>query len=147
MFSFLFLFSEKKRLDISCETIYIIFYIMALFSLNITYNKIECPLRQFCLVKVHLSRNVRKHTFGHVRPAKTQIRLRIRVVWSESALGAFQKAKDAKFPHADNDEWIYCDRVFAARTCQGTLRFIFLRYGSVSYVKKEVGFPSFAAGL
>ena len=35
--------------------------------------------------KVHLSRNVRKHTFAHERPAKTQISLRIRTVWSEYA--------------------------------------------------------------
>ena len=30
-----------------------------------------------------------KITFGHVRPAKIQISLRIRAVWSESSLGTF----------------------------------------------------------
>ena len=30
-----------------------------------------------------------KHTCEHVRPAKIQISLRIRAVWSESYLGAF----------------------------------------------------------
>ena len=33
--------------------------------------------------------NVRRRTFGLRRPAKIQIRLRIRAVWSESTLGAF----------------------------------------------------------
>ena len=43
-------------------------------------------------------------SFGHVHPAKILIRLRIRAVWSESSLGAFWIAKDAKFPHADNED-------------------------------------------
>ena len=42
-------------------------------------NWINCP---------HVSLNVRKRTFEHMRPAKIQIRLRIRAVWSESSLGA-----------------------------------------------------------
>ena len=33
-------------------------------------------------VTIHVSRNVRKRTFWHVRPTKTQISLRIRAVWS-----------------------------------------------------------------
>ena len=41
-----------------------------------------------------------KRTFGLERPAKIQIRLRIRAVWSESSLDAFWIAKDAKFLHA-----------------------------------------------
>ena len=48
--------------------------------------------------------NVRKRTFGHMRPAKIQISLRIRAVWSESPLGAYWIAKDAKFLHADNED-------------------------------------------
>ena len=35
-----------------------------------------------------------KSTFEHVRPAKIQISLRIRAVWSESSLCAFWIAKD-----------------------------------------------------
>ena len=49
-----------------------------------------------------ISRNVRKRTFGHVHLAKIHISLRIRAVRSESTLGAFWIAKDAKFLHADN---------------------------------------------
>ena len=40
--------------------------------------------------------NIKKRTFRHVRPAKIQTSLRIRVVLSESLLGAFWIAKDAK---------------------------------------------------
>ena len=53
---------------------------------------------------ISLSRNVRKRTFEHVRPAKIQIRLRIRTVWSESSLGAFWIAKDAVSPLVENEE-------------------------------------------
>ena len=42
----------------------------------------------FLKYKKRMSRNVRKRTFGHVRPAKIQISLRIRAVWSESSLAA-----------------------------------------------------------
>ena len=49
-----------------------------------------------------MRRDVSKWTFGHVHPAKIQISLRIRAVWSESSLGAFWIAKDAEFLHADN---------------------------------------------
>ena len=51
-----------------------------------------------------------KRTFGHARPAKIQIRLRIRAVWSESSLGAFWIAKEAMCLHADNEDWSDCTR-------------------------------------
>ena len=44
-----------------------------------------------------MSRDVRKRAVEYVRPAKIQINLRIRAVWSESPLPAFWIAKDAKF--------------------------------------------------
>ena len=53
---------------------------------------------------LYLSRNVRKRTFGQMRPEKIQISLRICAVWLESSLGAFWTAKDANFPLADNDD-------------------------------------------
>ena len=43
--------------------------------------------------------------FGHVRPAKIQLSLRIRTVWSESTPGVLWKVQAAKFLHADNDDW------------------------------------------
>ena len=53
---------------------------------------------------VYFSFNVRKRTFSHVRPAKIQISLRIRAGWSESSLGAFWIAKEAKLLHEDNED-------------------------------------------
>ena len=40
-----------------------------------------------------------------VRPAKTQITLGIRPVWSESSLCAQWVAKDPSFLHADSEDW------------------------------------------
>ena len=40
-----------------------------------------------------------------VRPAKTQISLGIRPVWSESSLCAQWVAKDTSFLHADSEDW------------------------------------------
>ena len=58
-----------------------------------------------------------------VRQAKIQIRLRTRAVWSESSLGAFRMAKDARFIHADNEDsdqtarmrrliWVFVGRTY-----------------------------------
>ena len=55
-----------------------------------------------------LRRNVRKHAFGHVRPVKIQISLRICAGWSESSLGAWWIARDAIFLHADKEDWSDC---------------------------------------
>ena len=51
-----------------------------------------------------MGRKVRKRTFGHVRPAKIQISLRIRAVWSESSLGAFWIAEDAAYLRAGKED-------------------------------------------
>ena len=76
-----------------------------------------------------MSRNVGKRTYEYVRPAKIQIRLRIRAVWSESSLGAFRIAKDAKFLHEDNENSVQITQmrrliwVFFWRICQKGLFF------------------------
>ena len=41
-----------------------------------------------------LGLSAKKRTFGHMRPVKIQISLRIRAVWLESSLGAVWIAKD-----------------------------------------------------
>ena len=51
-----------------------------------------------------LSRRMSKPTMWHVRPAKTQISLGIRLVWSESSLCAQWVAKDPSFLHADSED-------------------------------------------
>ena len=56
----------------------------------------------FFLRQKQMSHNVRKHTFGHVRPGKIQISLRIRTVLSVSSVDAFWIAKDGKFLQAQN---------------------------------------------
>ena len=54
---------------------------------------------------VHRSHLITKSTKWHVRPAKTQISLGIRPVWSESSLCAYWVAKDPNFLHADSEDW------------------------------------------
>ena len=88
-------------------------------------------------------RNVRKGTFGIVRPAKIQIRLRYRIVWSESSLGAFLIAKDQKSLNADKEGCDQTDKmrrliwVFVGRTCQ-TVRFRTLWLKHLSMMLKWV---------
>ena len=53
----------------------------------------------------YLNRLMTKPTKWHVRPAKTQISLGIRPVWSESSLCAQCIAKDPSFLHADSEDW------------------------------------------
>ena len=74
-----------------------------------------------------------KMYFQNLRSATIQIRLRIRAVWSESSLGPFWIAKDAKFLRADNEHWSdqtarICRSiwVFAGSTCQ-KIRFLSFR--------------------
>ena len=52
----------------------------------------------------YMSRLVTKPTNWHVRPAKTQISLGIRPVWSESSLCAQRVAKEPIFLHADSED-------------------------------------------
>ena len=70
-----------------------------------------------------MSRLMTKLTYLYVRPAKTQISLGIRPVWSESSLCAQWVAKDPSFLHADSEDSDQTRRmprlirVFAGRTC------------------------------
>ena len=75
-------------------------------------GQVSKVLSFFCAVfRKKVSHNVRKCTFGHVRPAKIQTR----AVWSESWLGAFWKAKNRKFLCEDYEGrlWIDCTDVQA----------------------------------
>ena len=69
-----------------------------------------------------------------VRPAKTQIGLGVRPVWSESSLCAQWVAKDPMFLHADNDDsdqtgrmprliWVFAGRtlILFVLSCRGSL--------------------------
>ena len=72
--------------------------------------------------KMYLSRNMKKNNKMTVCPAKTQISLGIRPVWSESSLCTQWVAKDQRFLHAnseDSDQTWRMPRliwVFAGRT-------------------------------
>ena len=67
----------------------------------------------------------------YVRPAKIQISLRIRAYWSESSLGGFRIAKEAKSLRADNEDSDQTARMrmliwaFVGRICL-TVRFLTL---------------------
>ena len=82
----------------------------------------------FCLKRVITSKAANepprdKTNTMTVRPAKTQISLDIRPVWSESSLCAQRVAKDPSFLHADSEDSDQTGRmprliwVFAGRTC------------------------------
>ena len=63
---------------------------------------------KFCLVPKHtkfLEPPHDKTNKWHMRPAKTQISLGIRPVWSEYSLCAQWLAKDPSFLHTDSEDW------------------------------------------
>ena len=99
---------------------------------------------------LYTSHNVRNPTFGHVRPAKNLISLRISAAWLESLAGAFWIAKDAKFLHSNNeasDQTAQMGRliwVFVGHTCQ-RIHFLTLRlipYLAVYTLTTVVGLQS-----
>ena len=54
--------------------------------------------------RIDLSQSMTKWTIWNVHPAKTQISLGIRPVWSESSLCAHWVAKDPMFLHANSED-------------------------------------------
>ena len=80
----------------------------------------------------YVSRNMRKPNFWYVRPTKTQIRLRILAVWSESSLSAsrnFASLAIQNAPSEDSDQTARMRRliwIFAGRTCP-KVRFLMLQ--------------------
>ena len=60
------------------------------------------------MARWHMGHLVTKPTNWHVRPAKTQISLGIRPVWSESLLCAQWVAKDPNCLPADSEDWSDC---------------------------------------
>ena len=77
-----------------------------------------------------------------VRPAKTQISLGIRPVWSESSLCAQWVAKNPSFLHADSEDSDQTGRmprliwVFAGRTCH-FVGFVIRRLNYVRYIMRK----------
>ena len=88
-----------------------------------------CKIQEYASMFIEINRNFRKRTIRHVRLAKIQISLRVRAVWSESSLGAFWIAKDARFDHEDN---IYSDQ--SARMRRLIWVFVWRTYQKVPFL-------------
>ena len=58
-----------------------------------------------CYGKITYFSDIERLNKIHVRPAKTQISLGIRPVWSESSLCVLWVAKDPQFLHVHNEDW------------------------------------------
>ena len=98
-------------------------YCSVLECLVISFIKADFYSLNFPHDRIIQSNNVKKRSVRHVRPAKIQIRLRSRAVWSESSLGAFWIAIE------DSDQTACMRRlvcVFVWLTCQ-TVHFHTLR--------------------
>ena len=93
-----------------------------------SFQRINC----FQPCERHMSLPVRKRTFWHVRPTKTQISLRIRAVWSQSTLLAWRNFASLAIQNAlseDSDQTARMRRliwIFAGHTCP-KVRFLTLR--------------------
>ena len=85
-----------------------------------------------------------KTSIMSVRPAKTQISLGIRPVWSESSLCAQWVAKDPSFRHADSEDtdqtgrtprliWVFAGRtlILLVLSCRGSNKDDRQKYGSL----------------
>ena len=87
--------------------------------------------------KYQMSRNVRKRTFEYVLPAKIQISLHIRAVWSKSSLGAFWITKDATY-----HQWrLWSD--FAYAQADLSLRWVHMSEGTFSHVEAQIVWQSY----
>ena len=91
----------------------------------------------------HMSRNMRKHTFVHVRPTKTQINLRIRAIWSESSSSVcrnFASWSSRNEPSEVSDQtarmrrmvWFFAGRAYACRQIQSVWTSLY--FGCVWYI-------------
>ena len=99
-------FSRRKHLLITlkfvdCSPIYTNIFQACLLTCAL-HSTFGDHLHVICYQK---SRIVTKPTKWHVRPAKTQISLGIRQVWSESSPCAQWVAMDPSFLHADSEDW------------------------------------------
>ena len=81
----------------------------------------------------HLNRNVRQRTFWHVRSTKTQISLRISVVWSESSPSTWRNFASLAIQNAPSEDSDQTARmrsliwIFAGRTSP-KVRFLTFRF-------------------
>ena len=88
----------------------------------------------------HMCHNVKKRTFLHVRPTKTQINLRIRAVWSESSLYAWRKL--CVLGYSKCAKWIFFSNCANAQT-DLKLRWTHMSEGTVSDILANLYFNSY----
>ena len=97
----------------------------------------EADIQCDCIIKKYMSSDMTKPTVN-MRPAKTQISLGIRPVWSESSLCAQWVAKDPRFLHADSEDsdqtgrmprliWVFAGGtlIFLVLSCHGSFCIIY----------------------
>ena len=95
-------------------TVLHLFFVMGEFSWNPSHEKIRLTFRSTSWYVNGLLNEPRhdKTSRMSVRPAKTQISLGIRPVWSESLLCAQSIAKDSSFLHADSKDPDQTGRIY-----------------------------------
>ena len=95
----------------------LLFYFPKIIWQNVSWCSAETILTKY------LSRDERKRTFWHVRPTKTQIRLRMRTVWSESSLSEWRNFASLAIQNAPSEDSDHIARmrrmiwVFSGGTC------------------------------
>ena len=93
----------------NAELVSIVAVIFTFFTLCFLFvQSVFLIVLQFMLGPSSQDRGKPQHTFGHVRPAKIQIRLPIYIVRPKSSLGPFCIAKNVKFLHEDNEDSDHC---------------------------------------
>ena len=84
-------------------------FIFAIWYISVTFERLYDPVCHNALHTNPITLNFEpphdKTNKMTVRPAKTQISLGIRPVWSESSLCAQRVAKDPSFLRADSEDW------------------------------------------
>ena len=116
----------RRHFNVVCPLDWLLNWIWAT-----TWENVLSWTRTFVYKIDRINRNVRKRTFGHLHPTKTQISLRMRAVWSESSLSAWRDwilgYQNAASEYSDQTArmrrliWI-----FAGRRCP-KVRFLTLR--------------------
>ena len=81
-----------------------------------------------CIIQLQFSLIIKQYELRHdetnkmsVRPAKTQISLGFRPVWSDFSLCVQWVAKDPRFFHADSEDFDQTGRTLLVLSCRGSI--------------------------
>ena len=110
----------------------------ALGSYNCKHPRMHCFSIGMLLWSIQLCRLMTKPTKWSVRPAKIQISLGIRLVWSESSLCAQSVAEDPLFLHANSEDFdqrrLWSDWAAAQADGAHTILLVLSWSSSISFV-------------